>query len=95
MHQTACVAVSGNRVSDLLPQQLLLVEAQLQKFRVFRIFRVFRVFRVFRGLKTSRTLRESLTIYFYLNNSCEDEVMEGCKKCPQIFTNFHKSDLWR
>lgn len=89
MHQTACVAVSGNRVSDLLPQQLLLVEAQLQKFRVFRVFRVFR------GLKTSRTLRESLTIYFYLNNSCEDEVMEGCKKCPQIFTNFHKSDLWR
>ena len=89
MHQTACVAVSGNRVSDLLPQQLLLVEAQLQKFRVFRVFRVFR------GLKTSRTLRESLTIYFYLTNSCEDEVMEGCKKCPQIFTNFHKSDLWR
>ena len=86
MHQTACVAVSDNRVSDLLPQQLLLVEAQLQKFRVFRVFR---------GLKTSRTLRESLTIYFYLNNSCEDEVMEGCKKSPQIFTNFHKSDLWR
>ena len=83
MHQTACVAVSDNRVSDLLPQQLLLVEAQLQKFRVFR------------GLKTSRTLRESLTIYFYLNNSCEDEVMEVCKKSPQIFTNFHKSDLWR